>query len=235
MEEYYVSFKEKRSIHAEAQFEVDSFKMPSQISMTRLNTTDVLIEVAILLACFMGHVHINVRELIADQFKRRAMQYATTLPFPSPVSMLCVNAAYLLFQQLDRNVQAKSLIILATKTNKDAPTMKRAMCTMRKTPPLPSASSTMSIAQFHPAPVPTPKPSNFLKIEQRAHKAMQLAKDKLKSICSTIEVVEREVISFRNEVVSLSEPPSTSNSNPPQPIVLPVQIEAPKSPPDDWW
>ncbi|MCD9642484.1 hypothetical protein HAX54_029322, partial [Datura stramonium] len=35
------------------------------------NTTEVPIEVVILIACIMDHVHINVGEIIADQFKRR--------------------------------------------------------------------------------------------------------------------------------------------------------------------
>ncbi|MCE3214900.1 hypothetical protein HAX54_000236 [Datura stramonium] len=251
MEEYYVAFKEKRSIYAEAQFEVDSLKnsfpdihdqirmrdwgpftipidpyfsklvwefyasywarkqllkhkghidtlpcLPSVWVRGLENTTEVLIEVAILVACIMDHVHINVGELIADEFKRRA-----------------------------------------------------------KTPPPPSTYSTTSTTQFHPAVVPAPTPLDFLKIAQRAQvhesqlmklskaipsmiqtaikKAMQPTKDKLKSLCSTIEVLQSEVISLRREVVALGEPPSTSNSNPPEPAAVPMQLDAPRSPPDD--
>ncbi|MCE3216988.1 hypothetical protein HAX54_009863 [Datura stramonium] len=47
------------------------------------NASEVPIEVAILLACIMKHVHINVGEIIADQFRRKAKQQATALPFPS--------------------------------------------------------------------------------------------------------------------------------------------------------
>ncbi|MCD7454902.1 hypothetical protein HAX54_026467 [Datura stramonium] len=104
MEEYYVSFKEKQSIQTDAQFEVESSKnafpdiyyqidlvcarlMPSQ------NTIEVPIEVAILIACIMDYVHINVGEIITDQFKRRAKQQATSLPYPSLVSKFQAVAA----------------------------------------------------------------------------------------------------------------------------------------------
>ncbi|MCE3051082.1 hypothetical protein HAX54_048875, partial [Datura stramonium] len=66
-----------------------------------------------------------------------------------------------------RTVRAKGMITLATKTDKDAPTMKRAKCTTSKTSPLPSASSTTSTSQFHQAVVPTLKPPKLLKIAQR--------------------------------------------------------------------
>ncbi|MCD7456312.1 hypothetical protein HAX54_031265 [Datura stramonium] len=104
---------------------------------------------------------------------------------------------------------------------------------------------------------PPPTPPNLLKIAQRAYahenhlvklakaipsmihtvnkKAMQPAKNKLKSLCSTVEVLESEVISLRKEVSALCKPLSTSNSNPSKPAAVPVQLEAPRSPPDDWW
>ncbi|MCD7473266.1 hypothetical protein HAX54_015000 [Datura stramonium] len=63
---------------------------------------------------------------------------------------------------------ADNVITLATKTDKDAPSMKREKCTTRRTPPLPSASSTTLITQSHPAAIPTPTPPNLLKIAQRA-------------------------------------------------------------------
>ncbi|MCD9644611.1 hypothetical protein HAX54_032966 [Datura stramonium] len=53
------------------------------ILMPSLNTSKVPIEVAILLACIMDHVHINVGEIIADQFKCKAKQQDTTFPFPT--------------------------------------------------------------------------------------------------------------------------------------------------------
>ncbi|MCD7457776.1 hypothetical protein HAX54_036154 [Datura stramonium] len=107
------------------------------------------------------------------------------------------------------------------------------------------------------AVVPTVTPSDLLKIAQKAQvheiqlvklaktipsmiqtaikKAMQPAKDKLKSLCSTFEFLESEVISLRREVAAINEPPSTSNSNPPEPATMPVQLEEPRSPPEDWW
>ncbi|MCD9640331.1 hypothetical protein HAX54_025607 [Datura stramonium] len=135
---------------------VCSWLMPSQI------TIEVSIEVAILIACIMDHVHINVGEVITDQFKRRAKQQVKALPFPSP---------------------------------------------------------------FHLAVVPTPTPLDFLKLAQRAkvhesqlvklakaipsmiqiaiNKAMQPAKDKLKSLWTTVEVLESKVISLRREVAAI--------------------------------
>ncbi|MCD9645805.1 hypothetical protein HAX54_035061 [Datura stramonium] len=49
--------------------------------MPSRNTSEVPIEVVILLACIMKHVHINVGEIIADQFRRKAKQQATTFHF----------------------------------------------------------------------------------------------------------------------------------------------------------
>ncbi|MCE0481015.1 hypothetical protein HAX54_038371 [Datura stramonium] len=97
------------------------------------NTMEVPVEVSILVECIMDHVHINVGELIADQFKLRA-------------------------KKQDKDVRADSVITLATKTVRDAPAMKRAKSTMSKTQPPPSASSTTSTAQFHPAIGPAPTP-----------------------------------------------------------------------------
>ncbi|MCD9560996.1 hypothetical protein HAX54_019930, partial [Datura stramonium] len=62
---------------------------------------------------------------------------------------------------------------------------------------------------------------------------MQPAKDKFKSLCSTVEVLESEVITLRKEVAALGETPSTSNPNTPKPAAVPVQPEAPRIPPDD--
>ncbi|MCD9639162.1 hypothetical protein HAX54_023519 [Datura stramonium] len=89
------------------------------------NTTEIPIEVSILIACIMDNVHINVGELIADQFKRRAKQQATSLPYPCLISMSCVRDACPLFQPLDRNVRADSVITFSTKIDKDAPAMMR--------------------------------------------------------------------------------------------------------------
>ncbi|MCE0480864.1 hypothetical protein HAX54_038055 [Datura stramonium] len=89
------------------------------------NTTEVLIDVSILIVCIMDHLHINVGELTVDQFKRRDKQQATTLSYPSLVSMLCVRAACPLFRPLDRTMWDDSVIILATKIDKDTPVMKQ--------------------------------------------------------------------------------------------------------------
>ncbi|MCD7452453.1 hypothetical protein HAX54_016627 [Datura stramonium] len=150
-------------------------------------------------------------------------------------------------------VPADSIITLSTKTDKAASAMKRAKCTTCNTSP--SASSTTSTSQFHLAVVHALTPPDLLKIAQRAKeheihilklgkaipsmiqtsikKVLQPAKDELKSVCSTVEVLENEVISLREEVSALDKSPSTRNANPPEPAAVSVQLEAPKSPPDD--
>ncbi|MCE3215960.1 hypothetical protein HAX54_004211 [Datura stramonium] len=141
----------------------------------------------------------------------RDKQQATTLPFPNLVSMLCMRAACPLFRPLDRAMQANSVITLATKTDKDAPVMKRTKCTRYKTPPPPSASSHTSAVPFDTAEFHSPTPPDLLNIAQRAKiherqlvqlakavpsmiqlaikKALQPARDKLTSLCSRIEVL----------------------------------------------
>ncbi|MCD7452196.1 hypothetical protein HAX54_015476, partial [Datura stramonium] len=131
-----------------------------------------------------------------------------------------------------REVQANSVITLATKTDKDALVMKQAKCTGNRTPPPPSASSHTSAAPFHTAKFHTPTPLDLLNIARRAKiherqlvqlgkdipsmiqlaikKALQPTKDKLKSLCSTVEVLEDEVGTLKKEVVALNASPSTN-------------------------
>ncbi|MCD7460394.1 hypothetical protein HAX54_043464, partial [Datura stramonium] len=52
---------------------------------------------------------------------------------------------------------------------------------------------------------------------------MQPARDKLKSLCSTVEVLKSKVSTLRKEVVALSGPPSTSNPIPPKPEAVPTK------------
>ncbi|MCD9645674.1 hypothetical protein HAX54_034740 [Datura stramonium] len=102
--------------------------MGSQRDCIRLipsrNTSEVPIKVAILLYCIMEHVNINVREIISDQFRRKSKKQATTLPFPTLVSMLCMRDAFPLLRSLDKTIRAHGVITLATKTDKEAPMIK---------------------------------------------------------------------------------------------------------------
>ncbi|MCE2055587.1 hypothetical protein HAX54_042920 [Datura stramonium] len=184
------------------------------------NKTEVPIDVAILIACIMDHVYINVGKIITDQFKRRAKQQATSLPYPSLVSMLRVRASCPLFQPLDKTVWDEGVITLATKTNRDSPAIKQAKGIENNTQPPPSMSSSTPGGQLQAA-------------EQAIRKAMQPARDKLRGLCTTVEVLENEVISFRKDVATLIGPPPTSNPTPPEPMAVTSQPEAPKSPPDD--
>ncbi|MCD7459304.1 hypothetical protein HAX54_040583, partial [Datura stramonium] len=92
---------------------------------------------------------------------------------------------------------------------------------MSKTPPPPLVSSTTSTTQYHLATNLAPTPPDLLKVAKRAQvhesqlvklakaipfmiqtaikKSMKPIKDKLKSLCSTIEVLERKVIYLRQE------------------------------------
>ncbi|MCD9641388.1 hypothetical protein HAX54_027555 [Datura stramonium] len=198
----------------------------------------------------MDHVHVYVGEITVDQFKRRAKQQATSLSYPSLVSMLCVRASCPLFWPLDKIVWADSVINLATKTDKDAPAMKRAKSTENRTPPPPSVPSNTSAGQFHEATSPTTTPPDLLAqvhenylvmiakaiqfmIQNTIKKAMQPARDKFIDLYTTIEVLQNEEVTLRKEAVALTGPLSISNPIPLEPVAVPSQLEAPKSPPDD--
>ncbi|MCD7462783.1 hypothetical protein HAX54_049357 [Datura stramonium] len=223
MEEVYIAFKEKCVIHAEAQFDEESFKtacpdiyhhistcnwgpftipvdpylpelvwefyasyrsrqqllkrrgsteafscLTSICVRGRENTSEVPIKVSILLSCIMDHVHINVGEIIADQFKWKAKQQDTSLPFPNLVSMLCMWAACPLLWPLDRTVKANSVITLATKIDKEAPVMKRAKYTGTMTPPSSSASTHNATTPLHTIESQNPPLPELLNIAQRA-------------------------------------------------------------------
>ncbi|MCD9646628.1 hypothetical protein HAX54_036637, partial [Datura stramonium] len=62
---------------------------------------------------------------------------------------------------------ADIIITLSTKTNKDAPVIKRAKYIGNKTPPTPSASTPTSVDPFHIAEFHNPTPPDFLNIAQR--------------------------------------------------------------------
>ncbi|MCE0482113.1 hypothetical protein HAX54_040515, partial [Datura stramonium] len=125
-----------------------------------------------------------------------------------------------------------------------------------KTLPPPSAPSNTPSGQFHEVATPTTTPPDLLKLAQMAQvhesqvmklakaipsmiqqaikKAMQPSREKLKGLCTTVELLENEVITLRKEVAALTQPPSTSSPTPLEPAAVPSQPEAPKSPPDDW-
>ncbi|MCD9561530.1 hypothetical protein HAX54_020693 [Datura stramonium] len=146
--------------------------MGSQLDCKRLipsrNTSEVQTKFAILLACIMDHVHINVGEIINDQFKQRAKQQAPTLPFPNLVIMLCMRATCPLYRPLDRTVRANSVITLATKTDKEAPVMKREKYTRNMTLPLPLASTHTAAALLHTDEFHSSTPPDLLNISQGA-------------------------------------------------------------------
>ncbi|MCD7455209.1 hypothetical protein HAX54_027421 [Datura stramonium] len=236
----------------------NSIPMDSQLDCKRLmpslNTSKVPIKVSIFFACIMDHVHINMGEIIANQFKCKAKQQATALAFPNLVCMLCMRATCPMFRPLDRMVQANSVITLATKTDKAAPAMKRAKYTRNMTLPSSLASIHTATAPLYTVEPQSSPPPDLLNIAQRAKmhenqllrlakalpsmiqgaikKALQPAKDKLASLFSTVDVLECKVGTLKQEVVALTAPSSVSQPNPCEHEEVP---KAPKSPPDDWW
>ncbi|MCE3050999.1 hypothetical protein HAX54_048709 [Datura stramonium] len=151
MEEFYITFKEKCIIHAEAQFYVESFKT----------------------ACPDIYHQIGMRDCgpftipIDPYFLRKAKQQATTLPFLTFVRMLCMRVACPLLRSLDRTIRVHRVITLDTKTDKEAPMIKRARYTGNMTPPSPLASSHIVTGPANADESQNSPPPDLLNIEQR--------------------------------------------------------------------
>ncbi|MCD7447753.1 hypothetical protein HAX54_034167 [Datura stramonium] len=185
----------------------------------------------------------------ADPIAPNILQEGGNQSKPIPmVSMLCIRVACPLFRPLDRTMQADHVITLPTKTYKGAPVMKRAKYTGNMNPPPPSASTHTSAAPFHIAEFHNATPPDLFNIAQMVkmnesqlmqlakdilsmiqlaiNKALQPAKYKLTSQCSTVEVLEREMGTLRIEVAALSAPPSTSYATPCEPEAMSMQPQA---------
>ncbi|MCD9645070.1 hypothetical protein HAX54_033723 [Datura stramonium] len=158
MEDFYRTFKEKRVIHAEESFDVESFRSSTTTIeaedrtafhtrhqfgfegrrlMPSRNTSEVPIEVVILLACIMKHVCTLMGEIIADQLREKLNnkpQHFTSFL----VSMLCLRVECHLWCSLDKTIQAHGVITLDTKTDKEAQMIKGARYTGHMTPPSPA-------------------------------------------------------------------------------------------------
>ncbi|MCD7458640.1 hypothetical protein HAX54_038790 [Datura stramonium] len=159
----------------------------------------------------MKHVHINVGEIIVDQFRRNAKQEATPLPFPSLVSMLCLRAECPLLLSVDKTIQVHGVITLDTKIDKEAPMIKRARYTGNMTPPSLVTSPHIDTTPANAGESQTSPLLNLLNIAQRE------------------KMHENQL----QEVAKHTAP--TNQPKPCGPKVVPPQVEAPRSPPDDWW
>ncbi|MCE0481154.1 hypothetical protein HAX54_038638 [Datura stramonium] len=201
------------------------------------------------------HVNINVGEITVDQFRRKAKQQPTTLPFPSLVSRLCLRVECPLWHSLDNTIQVHGVITLDTKTNKESPMIKRERYVGHMTPPSPVASSHIAKAPANARASQISPPPDLLNIAQmeKMHenqlvrlakdipsiiqsslkKALQSARDKLTHLCSKVDVLESEVTILQQEVTTFTA--HTDQSMPCDPEVVPPQVEAPISPPDDCW
>ncbi|MCD9644953.1 hypothetical protein HAX54_033499 [Datura stramonium] len=206
---------------------------------------------------FQWGVHINVGELIDDQFKQKANLQATILPFPNLVSMLCLRATCPLFRKLDRTMRANRVITLANKTTEDAQVLKRGKYTE-------SDHSQPTMASSHTSEVPvriteldTTSHTDLLVLAQKvkAHenhlvklvkaipsmihfaiqRAFQPTRDKLSGLCSIAYVLEKEVVTLRKEISSPSAMPSPSLPSHAMPAMMHDKPDAPRSPPDNWY
>ncbi|MCD9644393.1 hypothetical protein HAX54_032591, partial [Datura stramonium] len=160
MEEYYIAFKEKYIIHVEDQFDAESFNTTCRNIYYQIGTRDldpftVPIDPYFLEQAWEFYESYRARKQLLKHKGRTE-------------AFLCLTSV---------TVQAKSVITLATKTNKEAPVMKREKYTGNMTPPPPSASMQTSTLK----------------------KALQPGKDKLTGLCSTIDILERKVGTFRQE------------------------------------
>ncbi|MCD7467089.1 hypothetical protein HAX54_004292 [Datura stramonium] len=116
-----------------------------------MNTIHISIEVAILIACIMARIHINMGEIITKQFKRKARQHTTFMPFLVLISLLCIKACFPCFRPLYKMHRVEGVFDLATKMYKDAPTIKKKNLTLGSTDsPIPKMSG-----NAQPPPLPS--------------------------------------------------------------------------------
>ncbi|MCD9638959.1 hypothetical protein HAX54_023182 [Datura stramonium] len=229
MEEFYIAFKEKPVIYAEAQFDAESFKTAYPDIYHQIGTRDwspFTLPVDPYLLEMVWEFYTSYRER-QQLMKRRGSIEAGS----------CLTSVWVRGQEMPAN----GVIMLATKTKKEDPSMKRAKFTCKMTLPSSSSSTHTATTQLHTAEPQSSPPLDFLNIEQRAKmhenqgtlkKALQPAKDKLAILCSTVDVLECKVGTLKRDVVALTAPSSIAQPNPCEPKPVP---EAPRSPPDNWW
>ncbi|MCD7463278.1 hypothetical protein HAX54_050259, partial [Datura stramonium] len=166
---------------------------------------------------------VNQFQWVANMIAIGQPQWAISREVPIEVSILSL-ASWI------RHINVGSLLLI----NSNKGLLKQAMML-----PFPSL-----VVQLDTAVFPTPTPPDLLKVAKRDQvhkrhfvklakaipsmiqlaikKAMQLTRDKLESLCSTVEVLKSEVSTLRKEVYALSGPPSTINPIPPEPATVPV-------------
>ncbi|MCD7458122.1 hypothetical protein HAX54_037369 [Datura stramonium] len=181
MEEYYMSFKEKWSIHAKTQFEVESFK----IDFSNI------------------YYHIGMRDW--GPFTIPADPYFPELGQEVQITPEAINSLYWVEPIKPHSVFRRNVEDKANQFQ--------------------WVSSTINIIKLAKV-IPS-------MIQQAIKRAMQPARDKLRGLCATVEVLENDVIALRKDVAALTGPPPSSNPIPPELVAVTSQPEAPKSPPDD--
>ncbi|MCD7470521.1 hypothetical protein HAX54_010449, partial [Datura stramonium] len=182
-------------------------KIEDKENQFQWNTSKVPIEVMILLECIMKHVHINMGEIIADQFKQKAKQQAIALPLSSLLSMLCLRAECPLWHSLDKTIQDHGVITLDTKIDKAGPMIKRAREKMHE-------NQLVRLSKAIPS-----------MIQSALKKALQPVMDKLTHLGSKVDVLESEATTLQQEVATYTA--YTNRPMPYDPEAVPPQVEAP--------
>ncbi|MCD7455068.1 hypothetical protein HAX54_026945 [Datura stramonium] len=150
MEEVYISFKEKRFIHAEGQFDAESFKTAYLDIYHQIATRDW--------GPFTTPIYPYLTELMWEIYASYRSRQQLLKHRSRTESFRCLTSP------LDRTVQANSVITLATKIDKEAPVMKWEKHTGNMTPPPPSTSIHTAAAQIPLAESHNSPPPDFLNI-----------------------------------------------------------------------
>ncbi|MCD9646540.1 hypothetical protein HAX54_036459 [Datura stramonium] len=221
MEEYCISFKEKRVIHAEAQIDAESFKT----------------------ACPDIYYQIGMRDWVP--FTIPVYPYFPELaacPFFQPLdNTVQVDSVITLATKTDKDA---SVMKKAKYTwNKTPPpplasthTSVASLHTNEFHSPTPT--NLLNVAQrakmheSHLVQLAMAIPSM---IQRAIKKTLQPTNYKLTSLCSTVDVLESKVGTLRQEMAAPNAPLSTGHPIPCEPEAMLAQPEAPRSPPNDWW
>ncbi|MCD9559250.1 hypothetical protein HAX54_017111 [Datura stramonium] len=234
MESYYLSFHTKWTFTEEA-WAIMTGDIPQEALMfealmwldlvcTQLipskSTTYVAIEVAILTSCIMIRIHINVGEVISEQFLIKARDKATSLPFPILISQLSLRDGCPCFRPSNITCRVEEVFHLAAKRDKDGPSIKKIMLTsgLNSSPtpevnaealPLPPRNillSTIGLLKIaHMARIDNAQEFNLAKvifsmITHAIKVTMESIVYKLGNLCGCIDTLKSNVTTLREEM-----------------------------------
>ncbi|MCD9641384.1 hypothetical protein HAX54_027551 [Datura stramonium] len=260
MEDFYISFKENRVIHDEAQFDAESFKTTCPDIYYQIGTRDwhpftIQVDPHHLEVVWKFYVSHRARQkLLKRRGRSEAFPYLTSVWMRGnevPVIPEAINSiyrdksipSYPIFrnQVEDRANQFKWVANLIAKD-----LVYSRLIPSQNTSEVPIEGSILrayimdhihiSVGEIIPYQFKWKKKKQATVLPfpnlGAIKKALLPTKDKLASLCSTVDVLESKVGALKQEVASLTTPPSTSQPNLCEPEAVP---EAPRSPLDDWW